>query len=402
MTRGINGFVPERLSQALAARRLSQSQLSELVGISPPTVSKWLSGKQAPEAETLERMAAVVNVSAEWFTRPVGPPLTTPLFRSNAAAHVAAREMLKARLEWAHDVAAAMTTMVEFPEVRLPERAYTTLDQIDDGEIEAVAAECRALWRLGTGPIADVALALENAGVVLIREITDVAQIEGLSAWSGQLNRPFVYLAADKDNGFRSRFDAAHELGHLCLHRQIHLSKDKDFHNEMERQAHRFAGAFLLPAESFSSEVRLPPTLDNLLLLKRRWGVSVAAMIMRLEALGIIDGTEKLSLFKRRSARWGAKAEPGDQDRKPERPRLFTRTIELLVSSGVLPREHVAGYFGLSPRDIERLGGLPDSYLDGKADVVELARLKPRPSAAAEGTAQPSGATVLTFPGRRR
>jgi len=63
--------------------------------------------------------------------------------------------------------------------------------------------------------------------------------------------------------------------------------------------------AFLLPAETFAADVRTPVTLDSLLLLKQRWGVSVAAMIMRLEALKILDADAKLVLFKRRSARWG-------------------------------------------------------------------------------------------------
>jgi len=65
MTRGINGFQKERLAQVLAARRLSQAQLAELVGVSPATVSKWQSGKQAPESEALERLASVVNVRSE-------------------------------------------------------------------------------------------------------------------------------------------------------------------------------------------------------------------------------------------------------------------------------------------------------------------------------------------------
>lgn len=403
MSRGINGFVPERLSQVLAARRLTQAQLSDMVGVSPPTVSKWVSGKQAPEAEALSRLATVVNVSPEWFTRPVSPTLSTPLFRSNASAHVAAREMLWARLEWAQDMALTMETMVDFPEVRLPQRLYAHPDEINDADIEAAALECRALWNLGSGPIADVGLALENAGVVLVREATGVAQIEGLSAWSAALVRPFVYLAADKANGFRSRFDAAHELGHICLHKNIHFSRDREFHGEMERQAHRFAGAFLLPAESFSAEIRLPPTLDSLLLLKQRWGVSVAAMIMRLEALGIIDAGEKLSLFKRRSARWGAKAEPGDDGREPERPRLLSRTVELLISSGIVPREHVGARFGLSARDVERLAGLPEAYLEGKAEVFELARLKPsRPQDLPSTPSATASAQVLKFPGRKQ
>ena len=67
---GVQGFQCDRLSQMLAARRLTQAQLASLVGVSPATVSKWRAGTQAPEREALDRLAGVVNVTPEWFTRP--------------------------------------------------------------------------------------------------------------------------------------------------------------------------------------------------------------------------------------------------------------------------------------------------------------------------------------------
>lgn len=85
---GVQAFHNERLSQVLAARRLSQAQLASLVGVSPATVSKWRSGIQAPERDTLERLASVVNVTPEWFTRAPSARVSPPLFRSNASAHV--------------------------------------------------------------------------------------------------------------------------------------------------------------------------------------------------------------------------------------------------------------------------------------------------------------------------
>jgi Zn-dependent peptidase ImmA (M78 family)/DNA-binding XRE family transcriptional regulator len=376
MSRGINGFQSARLSQALAARRLSQVQLAAMVEVAPSTVSKWRNGEQAPEALTLERLAALVNVAPEWFTRPLPPATSKPLFRSNASAHVAAREMLNARLMWGQDVALALNDYVDFPDLVLPSRAFTEPDQIDDFEIEAAAAECRDIWRLGRAAIPDLALAIESAGIVLMREETGVAQIEGLSAWSDALGRPLIMLASDKDNGYRSRFDLAHELGHLVLHKNISRIAERERHSILELQAHRFAGAFLLPAETFAAEVRTPVTLDSLLLLKRRWGVSVAAMIMRLHAIQVIDNDEKQTLFKRRSARWGAKSEPGDMERLPERPRLLRRTIDLLTSSGVLPMGAITRHIGLSSRDIESLSGLPSGYLDGPGQVFELATLR--------------------------
>lgn len=183
---------------------------------------------------------------------------------------------------------------VDFPAIKLPVRSFTDPQQIASAGIEEAADECRELWGLGRRAIPDLALAVEGAGVILVREETGIAPIEGLSAWSHALQRPLILLSADKANGFRSRFDLAHELGHLILHKGIDRSTDPERYKLMESQAHRFAGAFLLPAETFAADVKTPVTLDSLLLLKQRWGVSVAAMIMRLEALKIIDATKSL------------------------------------------------------------------------------------------------------------
>jgi Zn-dependent peptidase ImmA (M78 family) len=373
---GIQGFQKDRLCQILAARRLSQVQLASMVGVSSGTVSKWRAGSQAPEREALDRLAGVVNVTPEWFTRPTVAKVSLPLFRSNASAHVAAREMLEARLEWAQDLALTLMEFVDYPELNLPTRDYTDPEQITSEDIEQAASECRDFWRLGKSVIQDLALAAEGAGVIIIREETGIAQIEGLSAWSEVLERPFILLSSDKDNGYRSRFDLAHELGHLVLHRNIKRPSERDRHKLLEQQAHRFAGALLLPAENIANEVRLPVTMDDLLLLKRRWGVSAAAIIMRLHALELLTEDEKLSLFKRRSARWGAKSEPGDGDRSPEHPRLLRRAIDLLVDENVMPLDAIPRHIGLASSDIEMLAGLNEGYFQGKSKVVQFARLK--------------------------
>lgn len=394
---GLQGFEPGRLSQILSARRLSQVQLASLVGVSPATVSKWRSGNQAPERETLERLAGVLNVTPEWFTRAPSTKVSLPLFRSNASAHVAARSMLEARMEWAQDLALALSEFVDYPVINLPTKAFTKPDEITPDEIEAAASECRDLWRIGRTAVPDLALAIEGAGVILVREETGISQIEGLSAWSEALgDRPLVLLSADKDNGYRSRFDLAHELGHLILHRHIPRPTERDRHKQLEHQAHRFAGAFLLPAETFANEVRTPVTLDDLLLLKRRWGVSVAAIVMRLRALKILDEDAAQLLFKRRSARWGAKSEPGDGDRSPEQPRLLRRTIDLLVEENVMPLDSIPRHIGLAARDIEMLAGLSEGYFQRNPNVVQLARLRSIPSGS-RGPAISEGSTVVPF-----
>jgi hypothetical protein len=99
-------------------------------------------------------------------------------------------------------------------------------------------------------------------------------------------------------------------------------------------------------------------------------------MMMRLHALGLLRDEEKLALFKRRSARWGSKAEPGDDKWEPEKPRLLRRTIELLVSEGILPTEGIPRHLGFSALDVENICGLRENYFNTSTEVVELATLR--------------------------
>ena len=107
--------------------------------------------------------------------------------------------------------------------------------------------------------------------------------------WKG--NTPFVFLNTNK-TAEHSRYDAAHELGHLVLHR--HGSPQGI---EAEKQANQFASAFLMPRGSVHPVAPRFPTFDILVSLKRRWGVSVAALAYRLHNLGLVDGTGTKSPF---------------------------------------------------------------------------------------------------------
>ncbi|HZY74255.1 MAG TPA: helix-turn-helix transcriptional regulator, partial [Edaphobacter sp.] len=68
---GTPGFVPGRLTEARAARRIpSMSALARAMSLNPSTVSRWEDGSSAPDPETLTRLAAFLGVRPEFFFRP--------------------------------------------------------------------------------------------------------------------------------------------------------------------------------------------------------------------------------------------------------------------------------------------------------------------------------------------
>ncbi len=394
MRNGTPGFRAERLVEARDSRGLTQVALADLINRTSSSISRWEGGAQSPEPEAVEALSRALNVPVAFFLRPLPDHGPAPMFfRSMASTTQTVRKRAEARLRWTQDISLSLQEWVDLPEVNVPRLDVTDHREIRDEDIESMANECRAAWELGAGPIADVLLVLENAGIVVVKEEVGTVKMDGLSNWSAADNRPYVLVARDKDTCVRSRMDAAHELGHLVLHHSLKpktLNNSSDF-KEIERQAFDFAGAFLMPAESFSTEI-WSPSLNAFVALKERWKTSVGAMIMRCAKLDILSEEHQRRLWKYYSARGWRKSEPLDDELSPEHPRLLSRSVRLLVDEKVRSREALLSDFRLHGPDVEALCGLPRGYLTAEsAEVVTLPRLK-RSTPSGEG-----GGSVVPF-----
>jgi Zn-dependent peptidase ImmA (M78 family) len=96
----------------------------------------------------------------------------------------------------------------------------------------------------------------------------------------------------------RKRFTALHELAHLLLRFPADPPK-----TQQERYCHRFAGAVLCPSVSFRQEMgerRSALTLDELIHIRERYGISIAATVHRAHDLDIITDTYYNKIFDER------------------------------------------------------------------------------------------------------
>ena len=157
-------------------------------------------------------------------------------------------------------------------------------------------------------------------------------KIDAFSQWFN--NYPYIVLGSDKSSAVRSRFDLAHELGHLILHAHIDLEAlcKKDVLDRVEKEANYFAGAFLLPRDIFLSEV-IYKTIDHFIMLKKRWKVSIQAMVKRCQALDIFNESQVRYLIAQINQRGYRKREPLDEVILYETPYLFKQGIKLLLDN---------------------------------------------------------------------
>lgn len=375
MVRGVSGFLGERLEEARLARGLTQASLAQMVGKSSPTISSWESGRQSPDLEALEAISAVLSVRPALFTNDVEEGERSYFFRSNVSITVGLRKKAKARLRWAEIIFDELEEWIDFPEIKFPFADSQSLGDIDDALVEATALEARSYWKLANDPIPDVVKLLERAGAIIVRDELGGVKMDGVSFWGHESDRPFILLAEDKASAVRSRFDAAHELGHLLLHRGVksELLSKADY-AELERQAHYFASLFLLPDKAFLKDLsRLD--LDGFAALKPKWKISIAAMIMKAHSLDVITDDYKRRLFVQLAARGWRRSEPLDDVLQAELPSALSSAIRLVVDAEKYTKEGFMDQVGLNAEDIESLASLPRGYLRRDAAPVVSLRL---------------------------
>ncbi len=365
-------LIPGRLTEARLACGMNQTELASSVGVSRQAISAYEQGDKVPEPGTMRMIAEILGQPIAFFTGESPAtfgPFSTNFFRKTGADTKKRNAACAVHAKWFAQTAFAFDSLANFPAVDLPsfEPASAQGAQYDDEEIEDAAESVRQHFGLGLGPISNVVRLLETKGVIACRLEMVGENVEAFSFWSGP--RPFVFLASDKSSGARARFDAAHELGHLVLHRWIGPEEieDKNRLKQIEAEADRFASAFLLPRKSFPNEV-YSPRIMAFVELKRRWKVSIQAMIYRCRDLGLFDEQQITNLYKQISFKKWRKSEPldGPSGIPLEQPLLLGKVADLVINSGALARDELLTILRLAPAIVERLAGLPRGHLGGE------------------------------------
>ena len=372
------GLVPARLKDARIAASLNQTELATAVDVSRQAISAFEAGEKNPEPATMQRIADVLNQPISFFSSQDADTFGefgTRYFRAFGADTKRRNLMSDVLSKWFVQVARYLFDLVSFPDSNLPNASPRNGNRYADEEIEEIAEECRRKWGLGTGPISNVIGLLENNGVVVCRYEMTGQKVEAFSFWNGP--RPFVFLSSEKQSAVRARFDAAHELGHLVLHRWLGSEEIEDPKalKLIEAEANRFAGALLLPRVSFPNEV-YSPRLDAFVDLKRRWKVAISAMVYRCKNLGIFDDVQVTNLYKQISFRKWRTSEPLDDQIKFEEPKLLRKAIEIIVQSERKMRDEIASDLRISRRFIAAFCGLPPEYFEQRSSSEFVPMLK--------------------------
>jgi Zn-dependent peptidase ImmA (M78 family)/transcriptional regulator with XRE-family HTH domain len=328
-------FEPARLRLARELRELSQTKLADRISVTGAALGQYESGAIRPSEAKIAELSRVLDVPAQFFALPI-VETHDGFFRSTRRTPVAHRRRARALAHIAHDLAARPGAARALPAVSIPRVPSPDLEA-PRTDIEDLAQAVRRAWGLPSGPAPNIVESLEAHGIVVLRLPLDTADVDAFSVPFP--DRPIVVLGSDKNDKARSRFDGSHELGHLTLHGERVWGV-----KQVEDQAHAFAAAFLMPAQDIYDELPRRADWPTLFALKRRWQVSLAALLMRAKTLGRMNEASYLTGVKALSARGWRRIEPVPLG-QPEHPTLLRKIISLNSDKGVckaLPRDVVS------------------------------------------------------------
>lgn len=333
-------ITPERLLLARNRRGLTQIRLASLVDCSKSHIEKLERGATAGSPELVHSLARALRVPPDFLRAPALPELEASRVNFRALSRMTARERDSALA--AGSLAMGFSSWID-ARFQLPSFELPELGQLDP---ESAAENLRAAWRLSDAPIANMVHLLEAHGVRVFSLADQTRDVDAFSFV--EKGRPFVFLNTVKSSE-RSRFDAAHELGHLVLHGQReHLHEGR----QLEDEANAFASAFLMPRRGVFAKLPRAQTSAALIQAKRDWGVSLVAFAYRLHHLGVLTSWYYKRLCIEFSRMGYRTNEPSPIAR--ETSQVLKKVLQQLRSQGI-GKVEIARELALSGEDLDDL-----------------------------------------------
>ncbi len=346
-------MIGQRLKLARSAAGLSLRDLEEKIGnrVTAQAIGKYERDESMPSSGVLIALAEALDVSVDYLVGDQEMVLESVEFRKKKITGKREEAQVEAKVLHLLERYLMVEELLDLPSVEWdkPREAPYPVTQ-NSSEAELAAQSLRKHWGLGSDPIPNLVELLEERGIKILA--VDLTNIDGLTARVRRSRKGAVpvIVVNRKDWGERQRFTLAHELGHMVM--EVGGKVDE------EKAAHRFAGAFLMPAEALWAEIGRHRTSiggRELFYLKQLFGVSVQAITYRCKDLGIFSEPMFRRLFNE-FGRLGWRSPPYQEPfaRKGEKPTRFKRLTLRALAEGAVSEAKAAELLGLSVYELNR------------------------------------------------
>jgi Zn-dependent peptidase ImmA (M78 family) len=237
-----------------------------------------------------------------------------------------------------------ITAALNIPAVQLP--AFEVTEETTPQE---AAQKLRHQWHIPQGPITDLTDISEEQGIVVNMFDFGTARVDSRCLIS-ENGVPIIFMNSSL-LGDRQRFSLAYQLGHLIMHTRGDIAWDRDTGHE----ANLFAAELLMPEKDIRSDFEPGISLPLLGNLKKKWKVSMIALLYRADDLGYVTPQQKKALVQEFNDRQIRRREPVGLDVPTEQPRLLRQWLSRLKSDRRMNTSELAAMLHLQTNEFVAL-----------------------------------------------
>jgi len=341
-----------RIKLARKMAGLSLQELSDLLDnlVTKQALNKYELGLMNPTSDVLLALSKSLKVKPDYFLKKETIELSNISFRKRVSLP---KKIEEAIIEKARDY---VERFFELESILGLNSTFSNplKDLIINNEVDTAnaAALLRKAWELGNNPISNLIEMLELKGVKVLL-IDEVDEVDGFS-FTTTNSIPVVIVNIRSKSIERIRFTIIHELAHLLLIFDDILFSDSKI---IEKLCHHFSSCFLIPSEKLIEMIggshRNYISIKELIAIKEYYGISIRAIVHRLQNLDVISQSyyQRWVIFM--SKTYGQKNEPGKYN-GDEKLRIFEQLINRALAEDLISISKAASLSNTSLNEIRK------------------------------------------------
>lgn len=360
-------FNGKKLKIARVYRGKSVDVLAKETKINKKDILAFEDNKYKPTLENTLKLANILQFPKEYFFKNENVKILVDDCHFNPNSTIPRMEEIsyKEKLIMVRKLYMFFENYMSFPELNFPENMRR------NDSMEVLAEKIRKHWQIWDDKkIVPINLSdIMGANGIIISNIN--VNRKGASPFTQKqsVNKEIKYIVSlgeDKNSGPIRNYDLACELGYIVS--DILGLSLKKFDCE------EFAAEFLLPKESFLSNLKELKELDDFVELKARWAVPITLLIYRAYSLGVISYKKYNYLLQNWHQNGWQKAEPLDDRIKVDNISLLKMAYEAIIENNIMSNATLIDNLYesdiiLYPQDLEIL-------MELKKDTLVLAKNK--------------------------
>jgi Zn-dependent peptidase ImmA (M78 family)/DNA-binding XRE family transcriptional regulator len=326
---------PKMVMLAREARGLTQLELADIAGINRSNISRFEQEFTGFTDDVLEKLIKALRFPENFFLQEqdILPPA---LYRKRDKVPAKVLSYIDANINIYRLNIHRLIEVMKIEAHKIP-----LFPVSECGSAEASAIKLRKLWKLPKGEIGNLIELLESEGVMTLAVDFKTDRVDSRSLL---IDNKYPIIFYNKSLlGDRLRYTLAYELGHIVMHtRQAILSME-----EVGHQANVFAAEFLMPEKDIFSDLKDTISMDVLARLKKKWKVSMQALLYRASDLELITDNQKRYIIGQFNALKLRRREPIELDVAIERGNIVRDLITRYRTKQKMSVKEMADFFYL-------------------------------------------------------